>query len=230
MKNIILVFMLALVTVGAVSITIPAYAQQTQVQENDPLETVNRGIYKFNSFFDELLFKPFAKLYRAILPGWGRKAVGNVLHNIAAPVNVLNNVLQGKGERAVEESWRFVINSTFGIGGILDVASSAGLKRHPEDFGQTLGYYGVGSGPYLVLPFLGSSNLRDGLGLVADTFTTPTTYIDPQAVSFIHAGVRALHIRETAIEILDDIEADSFDSYATIRSLYAQHRANVIKK
>lgn len=230
MKNIILVFMLALVTVGAVSITMPAYAKQTQVQVNDPLETVNRGVYEFNSIFDKFLFKPLAKLYRAVLPSWGRKAVGNVLQNIIAPVNVLNNVLQGKGERATEESWRFIINSTFGIGGILDVAGSAGLKRHPEDFGQTLGHYGVGSGPYIVLPFLGSSSLRDGFGLVVDTFTTPTTYIDPQAVSFIHAGVKAVHIREKAIEILDDIEVDSFDSYATIRSLYAQHRANVIKK
>ena len=128
---------------------------------SDPYERVNRNIYAFNDSIDRAVFRPVAETYVEWTPEWVRTRVSNVVDNLGDPGNAVNNTLQGKVDRGIESLMRFLVNSTFGIAGIFDVADEIGLKRHSEDFGQTLGVWGVGSGSYLVLPILGPSSTRD---------------------------------------------------------------------
>src|SRR5512146_115786 len=145
----------------------------------DPLEPINRGIYHFNDTVDHVLFKPAAEVYRGVLPQFVRTGVSNFFSNINDVIVALNNLLQGKFLNAASDVGRIAVNSTAGLLGVIDVATEVGLEKHNEDFGQTLGYWGIGDGPYLVLPFLGPSDLRDSLGLLVDFKTDPITYVDP---------------------------------------------------
>jgi phospholipid-binding lipoprotein MlaA len=194
----------------------------------DPIEPVNRGIYSFNTFLDRNLIRPIAVGYREFIPSSIRGNVRNVLSNLKEPVYFLNNVLQGDVDSAFSNFWRFTINSTIGLAGIHDVAEYGNLRLQKEDFGQTLGYYGVGNGPYLMLPLLGPSNLRDALGLGVDYATSPTVYFDDAATIPITA-TDIISKRETVLDYMSDIERDSFDPYATYRSVYTQYRANLIQ-
>ena len=200
---------------------------------SDPLERMNRFIFSVNLAGDKLVLRPAAELYRFAVPKVGRDMVRNFLDNLESPVILANDLFQGEFERAVTTSSRFVINTTIGFAGIADPATNMGLERHEEDFGQTLGSYGVGSGPYLMLPIFGPSTVRAAGGKVVDHFLDPLNYYarntDRDYLTLMRSGMSAVDSRERAIETLDDIERSSIDFYATIRSLYLQRRAADIR-
>lgn len=200
--------------------------------ENDPLEGFNRGVFAVNDVLDQAVIRPVAYGYREGVPEPIRDRVRDFLANLASPVVFLNDVLQGEFDRAGTTFTRFWVNTIAGLGGLVDVASSAGIQRHTEDFGQTLGTWGVGDGPYLVLPLLGPSNPRDAIGKVVDVFTDPMTYVfgvyGPDWGPYALAGTRVLDGRSRIIRETDDLRRNSFDYYATIRSIYRQQRADDI--
>ena len=206
---------------------------------NDPLEPLNRFIFELNRGLDHIVLRPTAWVYRAVLPAFAQDAVENFLHNLNSPIIFLNDVLQGEGGRAGDTLTRFVINSTIGIAGLADPASSVGFARHDEDFGQTLGVWGVNEGPYIMLPIFGPSNPRDALGRVVDHFTDPigywanqTTWVDNDKRDWIQptrSFVERVDWRARHMEEVDDLERTSLDYYAAVRNLYRQHRADQIR-
>lgn len=197
---------------------------------HDPLEPVNRGIFRFNDVLDDAVIKPVARGYRDIVPEQGREMISNATSNLSSPVTFANNALQGDIGGALATFWRFVINSTVGIGGVFDVAKQVGLEaKGREDFGQTLGTYGAeNGGSYIVLPILGPSNARDAVGLVVDTLTNPFNYLGMWPVTGWHT-VDAINKREELLDVTDEIDRTSLDPYATTRSAYIQHRNGEIK-
>ncbi|MBN1958794.1 MAG: VacJ family lipoprotein [Desulfuromonadales bacterium] len=193
---------------------------------SDPLEPLNRGVFWVNDKLYFYLFKPIARGYRLVVPRQARVSVGNVFSNIATPIRAGNALLQLKFRDFGTELYRFVINTTFGIGGLFDLAESvAGVKPVIEDFGQTLGYYGSGHGFYLVLPVVGPSSLRDGAGSFVDSFADPFRYADLETleyfgIKFWDAENRLSLDRDT----YEGIVRDSIDPYLFIRAAYAQRR------
>lgn len=204
----------------------PAIAQEP-VQ--DPLEPLNRTIFSWNELLDLMFIEPVAIVYGHV-PSPVRTGVRNVLNNLREPVTVLNDALQGEGDRAGLAFGRFFINSTVGIGGLIDFATAFGYPRHVEDFGQTLGRWGVGPGPYLVLPLLGPSNVRDTAGTGVDFFAArPLFYDVPTEVTTGRVAVEGVDTRERLTPVINDIRANSLDPYATFRSAYMQRRAAEIR-
>lgn len=200
---------------------------------NDPLESVNRVIFGFNEFVMSLLFRPVADLYNENLPAAFRSGVSNFLDNIATPVVVANQLLQGDPEAAVVSIARFMVNTTAGIGGLADVAAEAGDEGRDEDFGQTMGVWGVGEGFYLVLPIFGPSNPRDAVGkfLVDPYFDPIGLWIDNADETELDWTLQAVDgISEYAgvVDDLDQVKKTSVDYYAAIRSLYRQKRKSEI--
>ena len=192
----------------------------------DPLQPFNRGVFWFNDKLYFYVFKPVAKGYRLVLPRPARVSVNNFFSNLATPIRAGNALLQLKFRAFGTEVYRFVINSTFGVVGLFDPAESvAGVKKSVEDFGQTLGYYGIGHGFYLVLPIVGPSSLRDATGVFADSFADPIRYADLETVEYM--GVKLLDV-ETRLSLDRDtyegIVHDSIDPYLFIRAAYAQRR------
>lgn len=202
-------------------------------QINDPLEPFNRGVFAVNHNLDIYAFKPAAEAYRAVVPKFGRERIHNVVTNLNSPLIFVNDLLQGEFDRAVQTLFRAAINSTIGLLGIHDVASEAGIPPHEEDLGQTMAVWGVGEGPFLMLPIFGPSNPRDAVGLVAEFFADPFDIhmknINREWISYTRAGVSGLDKREGLLDTLDEIERTSLDYYASLRSLYRQHRAAEIK-
>lgn len=198
----------------------------------DPLEGVNRGVYKFNDVTDRAFFKPVATAYKNVAPTPVRKGFNNFFNNLYSITSVLNNLLQFKFANAFSEAGRFVINSTFGLAGFIDVAGMDNIPVHKEDFGQTLGHWGVGNGPYLVLPFLGPSTVRDTTGLVFDTVTTdPITYTHNIGEIRMHNQLRAGQFLDRRTELLDAkdfVDNAALDPYAFMRDAYLQRRANMV--
>ncbi len=200
----------------------------------DPIEGFNRAMFAFNDKVDAIIFKPVAKVYRFILPEPVRTSIRNFLNNLESPVIFANDILQGEFHRGSETTTRFLINSTIGLAGLFDVADNLGIERHEEDFGQTLAVWGVGDGFYLVLPFLGPSSVRDGVGLAVDSVMDPFNYVigSAAAANGLSRGrsiVEGVDTRAENIETLDQIRADSIDFYARIRSMYHQHRQFLIE-
>ena len=200
---------------------------------NDPIEPVNRFIFGFNEFFYAILLRPISKLYN-VLPQFVREAVSNVLDNVSSPVVLANDVLQGEGKRALQTTGRFLINSTAGLAGLFDVAEKMGIPEHDEDFGQTLGVWGVGEGFYLVLPLLGPSSPRDAVGkLVVDPFFDPLglwlNNTDRNEIAWGLVGARAIDEYAGLVDELEQIKKTSIDYYAAIRSMYRQKRESEIK-
>jgi phospholipid-binding lipoprotein MlaA len=198
----------------------------------DPLEGINRGIYKFNDVTDKAVFKPVAKAYKAVAPTPVRKGFNNFFNNLGSITTVANDILQFKFAHAFTDAGRFVINSTFGIAGFIDVAGMDKIERRKEDFGQTLGYWGAGSGPYLVLPFLGPSSVRDTTGLVFDSATTdPIRYTHNIGEVRLHNQLRLAQFIDKRTDLLianDLIDEASLDPYAFMRDAYLQRRENLI--
>ena len=195
----------------------------------DPLEPLNRAIFGFNETFDQVLLKPVAEGYRAVLPEMVRTGVTNFFSNIEDVWIAANNLLQGKPENALQDVMRVAINTVIGLGGLIDVASDAGLEKHNEDFGQTLGRWGIGSGPYLVLPFLGSSTLRDGIGLLGvDNAVEPVWNLDHIPTrNTLYAG-RAVNSRANALDAVRVIEDAALDKYRFVRDAHLQRRRSLI--
>lgn len=199
----------------------------------DPLESINRGIYKFNDVADKAVLKPVATAYKNVAPTPVRLGVNNFFSNLGTLTNVLNNLLQFKFANAFSEAGRFVINSTFGIAGFIDVAGMDKVPVHKEDFGQTLGYWGVGPGAYLVLPIAGPSSVRDATGWFVDLSTTdPITYTHNIGQVRLHNQLRAAQFIDKRTELLDakDLVDDaSLDPYAFMRDAYLQRRASLVQ-
>jgi len=199
----------------------------------DPLEGINRGIYKFNDVADRYAMKPVAKAYKAVAPSPVRTGISNFFSNLGTLTTVVNDLLQLKFAQAFTDAGRFVINSTFGIAGFIDVASMDNVPKHQEDFGQTLGYWGVGSGPYLVLPIVGPSTVRDASGLFIDTVTSdPITYLHNTGQIRAHNQVRAVQLLDKRTQLLDAtdlVDNASIDPYAFMRDAYLQRRASLIQ-
>jgi len=199
----------------------------------DPLEGINRGIYKFNDVADRYAIKPVAKAYKAVAPTPVRTGISNFFSNLGTLTTVVNDLLQLKFAQAFTDAGRFVINSTFGIAGFIDVASMDKIEKHQEDFGQTMGYWGVGSGAYLVLPIIGPSTVRDASGLFIDTVTSdPITYLHNTGQIRAHNQVRAVQFLDKRTQLLDatDLVDDaSIDPYAFMRDAYLQRRASLIQ-
>ncbi len=196
--------------------------------DNDPLEVPNRMFFAFNEALDFMIIRPITVTYNFIVPRGVRNTVTNFLRNLRSPVVLANDLLQGDFDRAGTTAARFFINSTLGILGLFDFATDEGYVYHNEDFGQTLGTYGVGEGFYLVLPILGPSSARDGTGLIVDIFLDPLTYILPFEYGLARAGATGLDASSRNIDTLDELREDSVDFYARIRSLYRQNRENEI--
>ena len=200
---------------------------------NDPIEVANRGIFGFNQILDKVLIKPITGIYRALTPAPLRKAFHNFLQNLRTPVILVNDILQGEGGRAGDTLVRFFINSTWGLLGFMDPAADMGFAQHDEDFGQTLAVWGVGEGPYLMLPVFGASNPRDLVGKITDFFVDPINMwaanTDNDEVPIIRTVVSGIDMRDIYWDALEDIEKNSIDPYASIRSLYRQRRNDKIR-
>lgn len=201
---------------------------------NDPLEPTNRAVYDVNMFLDGNVAEPVAQAYRDTAPDWFRLAIHNLLANLQEPYTAGNDLLQGNPAAAADALGRFFINSTFGMLGTQDVvAESGGAKRHKTDLGVTFAVWGAEEGPYLMLPFFGPSNLRDGAGRIADYFVEPTGQVfAAQGLSVIgdvNMGLDTLDTRTEHLDTLREIRRTSIDEYAAIRSLYRQFRAAAIQ-
>lgn len=187
-------------------------------------EGLNRGIYKFNDTVDRVALKPVAKGYRNVTPRWVRVGVGNFLSNLTYPVTALNQFLQGKGVAGLRDTGRFLLNTTLGVAGLFDVATPVGLEANDEDFGQTLAVWGVGSGPYLNLPLLGPSTLRDAPSRVVDYVMEPLTHVDVQwEAQWSERTVNVVHSRSELLP-LDATLKRAYDPYAFIRDAWVQQR------
>jgi phospholipid-binding lipoprotein MlaA len=199
---------------------------------NDPYEETNRETLKLNGKIDKYFVIPSVGLYFLLVPEQGRKGVHNFLGNLSLPTIFVNDMLQGEVSRAGKTMWRLVINSTLGLGGFLDPASKIGIQGHGEDFGQTLAVWGVGEGPYLVLPFLGPSNPRDATGLAVDVAMDPTNQIHFKQHIWWDAGriyFTLLDLRGQTYQTIQGIQRSSVDYYSSLRSLYRQMRAREIR-
>lgn len=194
----------------------------------DPWEGLNRGVYRFNDTFDEYLARPVARTYVKALHQEIRTRIGNFFANLQDPLIGVNNFLQGKFEDGVNDWARFAFNSTFGLLGIHDVASDWGLEKHNEDFGQTFGRWGAGPGPYLVLPLLGSSTLRDGVGTGADLWLDPMGEIRPINLRNSLIVLRATNVRADLLEASRILEEAALDRYVFQRDAYLQRRRSLI--
>jgi phospholipid-binding lipoprotein MlaA len=190
---------------------------------HDPWERMNRATYRFNDALDRALVKPAAKAYRKVVPGPVRTGIANALGNAGYTTTIANDLLQGKFKTCASDTGRLLLNSTVGLGGLFDPATAAGLAKNDEDFGQTLGRWGVHPGPYLVLPLLGPSTVRDGIGLYPDARTDLKSL--PKD-TWVAAGLHGLAMLGKRVDLLgaDETIANAFDPYAFVRSAYLQHR------
>lgn len=199
---------------------------------SDPWEGLNRNLYAVHDGVDRAVLEPVARGYRAITPRPVRTGVLNFLRNLRGPVIFANDVLQGEVGRAGTTAGRFAINTTIGVVGLFDPATSMGLERHDEDFGQTLAVWGVESGPYIFVPLLGPTTVRDGAGRVIDTVFDPLTWADFDEVDEVRAGrtiLAGVAAREQIIETVEGLRENSLDPYVSIRSSYALLRESAIQ-
>jgi phospholipid-binding lipoprotein MlaA len=199
---------------------------------NDPYEATNREIFDLNQEIDHWTLRRTAETYVEYVPDPVRNSIHNALINLDLPVTFANDVLQGEPTRAGQTVCRFTLNSTLGVAGLFDVASDFGIPEHSEDFGQTLAIWGVGEGPYLVLPLLGPAPPRDAIGRAADAALDPSNYIRIKRHLMWAVGreyLTLLDLRARNMETFDDIERNSLDFYAATRNLYRQYRGREIR-
>jgi phospholipid-binding lipoprotein MlaA len=204
---------------------------------NDPLEPFNRLIFAINDVVDFVILRPVAEIYRAVVPDPVRNGVTNVLDNLFAPVTFLNHVLQAEPERATATLVRFLMNSTFGLAGLVDVASDMDYPRYDTNFNQTLTTWGIDTGPYLILPLVGPSSFRGGIGYVGDYFADPLNlYLNNRHHRkyyywlTVRYGLDMVSRREKLIETIDNLRNGSLDMYVTMRSIYFQRQAYMAEK
>lgn len=194
--------------------------------EKDPFEKFNRSVFAFNDAVDRTALKPAATAYQKVLPAFVQTGVHNFFGNLADVWSSANNLMQGKGEAGMSDFTRIMLNSTFGLGGLLDIASEAGLQKHNEDFGQTLGYWGMPSGPYLMLPLLGPSTVRDTAGLPFDIAADPWGYGISSRARNLGTVVRVVDQRAVLLDATNLMEEAALDRYEFIRDGFLQQRQN----
>ena len=194
----------------------------------DPLEPVNRAVFRFNETLDEAVLQPVAKGYRAVLPDLVRTGVTNFFSNLDDVWIGVNNVLQGKLSDGIQDFARVTFNSTFGLLGLIDVATDFNLPKHNEDFGQTLGRWGIGSGPYLVLPLFGPSTVRDGLGLYADSYGDVIVNLNDVASRNTLYAHRLINTRTNLLDATRVLEEAALDKYRFVRDSFLQRRRNLV--
>ena len=222
-------FSVPVISALAVSVMLGACSTPSadSLAQNDPWERTNRDIFDFDVRVDHAVARPIAKGYRAVVPEPVRDGIHNALTNLNSPVVLANDVLQGDGDKAANTAGRIVINSTVGIGGLIDVASKIGIPGHDNDFGITLGKNGIAEGSYLVLPFAGPKPPRDLLGTVVDQAFDPLTYVQfhgRDTWMVVKFGVAIVDSRTSQLDAIESIERSSIDFYATTRNLYRQSR------
>lgn len=234
MQNIRILAVLALSLLAAGCAT----AQQSQPQEaevhtvSDPLEDMNRFFFNLNQRVDRHAAQPAATAYKDNVPQTVRGSLHNLLDNLGGPVTVANDLLQVQFENAGVAAGRFVVNTTVGVAGIFDVATDWGMPARPRDFGETMGTYGMPAGPYLVLPLRGSTDVRDFAGNFVDGYATPLRYVrydGNQYVGWMKSTLGSMDTRTTRANNYRDIERNSVDYYATMRTLYTERRTNLIE-
>jgi phospholipid-binding lipoprotein MlaA len=200
---------------------------QTADNANDPAEKINRAIFKANEALDHAVLRPVAEAYQKHVPQGVRQGVHNIVHNLGEPANAVNNVLQGDSQDAWNSVQRLAVNTTVGGAGAVDVAAKWGMPARDVDFGETLAYWGVGPGPYVMVPVLGPANLRDAVGTAVDVAMNPMTWVGGAPVAYAQAGstgAKVVDVRSQHLQDLDDLEKNSLDYYAALRSVYLQHR------
>lgn len=199
----------------------------------DPLEESNRRVFAFNNAVDDAIIHPIAKGYNTVVPKPVRTGADNVLKNLKSPTTFMNQVLQGDLKGAGDVLVRTVVNTLIGVGGIFDVAGHEGIEYEPEDFGQTLGTWGVDHGPYLVVPILGPSSARDYVGYFVDSFADPLRWylfnIEEEGIYYGKAGADYLNLRASLVDVLESLEKSSIDYYAATRSAYYQRREALLE-
>jgi len=205
----------------------------TEPVVSDPLEIPNRFVFAVNEATDILVIRPATEVYVGVVPDPVRQAIHNFIQNLLSPLYIANNLLQGDFQGAQVATGRFMTNTILGVGGVFDIASTAGMPEQPEDFGQTLAVWGVGSGPYLVLPLIGPSNLRDATGYAVDTVGDPVRLwgygTDNKDILYGRAATTTVDRRSQVLAEIDDLRRNSLDFYATVRSLYGQQREAAIR-
>ncbi len=210
-----------------------ACASQPHREAHDPLEGFNRSIYAFNDALDKAILKPVAKGYDKIMPKPVDRGIDNVLSNLGDVTIIINDLLQLKGTQTASDIVRLLLNSTVGLAGLFDVATPLGLSKHNEDFGQTLGRWGVSTGPYLVLPFFGPSNLRDGFGRIPDGLVTRAE-LDALGMEDIeeylaYIALSAINTRQSLLGADDLLQSSGADPYLFLRESYLQRRAQLVR-
>jgi phospholipid-binding lipoprotein MlaA len=204
------------------------WAQGMTQPQVDPWESFNRKMFSFNDSLDQAVLKPVARTYVEMTPSFIRTGVSNFFGNLRDLWSAANSALQAKPGPALENTGRFLVNTTVGIYGLFDVATPLGLERHTEDLGQTLGWWGVSSGPYVVLPLFGPSTVRDGLGLVVDSQASIISHVsDISHRNTLYAG-RIVDLRAQLLPITDQVERVALDKYTFTRDAYLQKRRNDI--
>jgi phospholipid-binding lipoprotein MlaA len=204
-------------------------APPAEERSRDPLEGFNRAMYRFNETFDDYLMKPVARGYRWLLPSPVRTGIANFFRNLREPIVIVNDLLQGKLGQAASDTGRFLTNTTLGLAGLFDPASSLGMPRHDEDFGQTFGKWGVGEGPYIVWPILGPSTLRDSAGMVGDWYAYPPTHMDNEGRRNTLRVLEAIDLRAQLLDATDILEqAAGEDPYVFVREAYRNRRQYLI--
>jgi phospholipid-binding lipoprotein MlaA len=221
-----------LLVLTLVFFTISMSANAQTATHSDPMEGWNRAVFSFNRGFDDLLLKPVARGYKVIVPKRAQVGLRNATSNLREPLNFINSVLQGNPEHAGHALTRFLINSTFGLLGFIDVARMEQVGEKREDFGQTLAVWGWRDSPYFVLPFLGHSTLSDTVGIVVDNIGDPARMVmaehDLDGVMVANIVVPVVDGRARALDITDDMERNSVDYYTALKSYYLQYRQNLI--
>lgn len=200
----------------------------TNGDPRDPLEPFNRGVYHFNDTVDKAVFKPVAQGYRAVLPNPVRTGVSNFFSNIDDIFVTANNLLQGKVQTAASDFGRLLANTTLGIGGLFDVATSFGLEKHNEDFGQTLGYWGIGDGPFLMIPLTGPSTVRDAVGTAVQFYFDPVWNLDNVPTRNSLAGLRIINTRANLLDAEKVLDEAALDPYTFLRDAYLQQRRSLV--
>ena len=213
---------------AALAVALAAGCAGTGGDERDPLEPMNRAIFKFNDGLDEAVLKPVATAYRQAVPQPAQGWVRNFFGNIGDVFIGFNNILQGKPDDGLQDWLRVIVNTVFGVFGINDVASDMGLEKHDEDFGQTFGRWGIGTGPYVVLPIFGPSTLRDGVGKGIDLYTDPLTDVKGNGVRNSAVAARAVSNRADLLDASKLLEEASLDRYTFLRDAYLQRRLSQV--
>jgi phospholipid-binding lipoprotein MlaA len=208
------------------ALALAACAHHPADEPADPLEPVNRAVWNFNYKADQYVLRPVAKGYVDVTTPWMREGVSNFFNNLLYPTTIVNDLLQAKFVQSASDTGRLVVNSTYGLGGLIDVGERVGLHRHDEDFGQTLGYWGVGEGWFLMLPLLGPSDNRDLIGRGFDIFTTPTHYLPGRYDLPNYMVTMLLYNVNTRANLLpaDSLMESQFDTYLFVRTAYLQRR------